>query len=85
MRPAAAKVEVAQPLLKPVTLYLNLTGNASPFNSVDRRRVQGFLTDIDYVDGSAVSRLKPFGIERDQYRAQPTRRMRRSRQSSDPR
>jgi multidrug efflux system membrane fusion protein len=70
--PPPPKVEVAQPLLKPVTLYLNLTGNTSPFNSVDLvARVQGFLTDIDYVDGSAVKvGTKLFGIERDQYQAQ---------------
>ena len=70
--PPPPKVEVAQPLQKPVTLYLNLTGNTSPFNSVDLvARVQGFLTDIDYVDGSAVKAgNKLFGIERDQYQAQ---------------
>ena len=46
--PPPPKVAVAQPLQKPVTLYLNLTGNTSPFNSVDLvARVQGFLTDID--------------------------------------
>ena len=57
---------------KPVTLYLNLTGNTSPFNSVDLvARVQGFLTDIDYVDGATVKAGdKLFGIERDQYQAQ---------------
>ena len=70
--PPPPKVAVAQPLQKPVTLYLNLTGNTSPFNSVDLvARVQGFLTDIDYTDGAAVkSGDKLFGIERDQYQAQ---------------
>src|SRR6202046_5072941 len=70
--PPPPKVAVAQPLQKPVTLYLNLTGNTAPFNSVDLvARVQGFLTDIDYVDGSAVKvGTKLFGIERDQYQAQ---------------
>ncbi len=70
--PPPPKVAVAQPLVKPVTLYLNLTGNTSPFNSVDLvARVQGFLTDIDYTDGSAVKAGdKLFGIERDQYQAQ---------------
>ena len=70
--PPPPKVAVAQPLQKPVTLYLNLTGNTSPFNSVDLvARVQGFLTDIDYVDGSAAKAGdKLFGIERDQYQAQ---------------
>ena len=33
--------------------------------------MQGFLTDIDYVDGAAVKAgTKLFGIERDQYQAQ---------------
>ena len=69
---APAEGAVAQPLQKPVTLYLNLTGNTSPFNSVDLvARVQGFLTDIDYVDGAAAKAGdKLFGIERDQYQAQ---------------
>jgi membrane fusion protein, multidrug efflux system len=70
--PPPPKVVVAQPLTQPVTLYLNLTGNTSPINSVDLvARVQGFLTDIDYVDGAAVKAGdKLFGIERDQYQAQ---------------
>ncbi len=70
--PPPPKVVVAQPLQKPVTLYLELTGNTSPFKSVDLvARVQGFLTDIDYVDGAAVKEGdKLFGIERDTYQAQ---------------
>ena len=70
--PPPPKVVVAQPLTQPVTLYLNLTGNTSPIDSVDLvARVQGFLTDIDYVDGAAVKAGdKLFGIERDQYQAQ---------------
>ena len=43
--PPPPKVVVAQPLTQAVTLYLNLTGNTLPFNSVDLvARVQGFLT-----------------------------------------
>ncbi len=70
--PPPSKVVVAQPVQKPVTLYLELTGNTSPFKSVDLvARVQGFLTDIDYVDGAAAKRGdKLFGIERDTYQAQ---------------
>ena len=70
--PPPPKVAVAQPLQQPLTLYLNLTGNTSPFKSVDLvARVQGFLTDIDYVDGAAVKEgNKLFGIERDTYQAQ---------------
>jgi multidrug efflux system membrane fusion protein len=70
--PPPPKVVVAQPVQKPVTVYLELTGNTSPFKSVDLvARVQGFLTDIDYVDGAVVKQGdKLFGIERDQYQAQ---------------
>ena len=70
--PPPPKVVVAQPIQKPVTIYLELTGNTSPFKSVDLvARVQGFLTDIDYVDGATVKEgAKLFGIERDQYQAQ---------------
>jgi RND family efflux transporter MFP subunit len=70
--PPPPKVVVAQPVQEPVTLYLELTGNTSPFKSVDLvARVQGFLTDIDYIDGAAVKAGdKLFGIERDQYQAQ---------------
>ncbi len=42
--PPPAKVVVAQPLQKPVTLYFELTGNTQAFNSVDLvARVQGYL------------------------------------------
>jgi membrane fusion protein, multidrug efflux system len=70
--PPPPKVAVAQPLQKPVTIYLNLTGNTSPFKSVDLvARVQGFLASIDYTDGAAVKAGDQlFGIERDQYQAQ---------------
>ena len=70
--PPPPKVVVAQPVQKPLTIYLTLTGNTSAFKSVDLvARVQGFLTDIDYVDGSvAKAGDKLFGIERDQYQAQ---------------
>lgn len=62
---------MAQPLQKPVTIYLELTGNTSAFNSVDLvARVQGFLESIDYVDGASVKKGDLlFGIERDQYQA----------------
>ena len=41
--PPPPKVVVAQPVQKPVTIYLNLTGNTSAFRSVDLvARVQGF-------------------------------------------
>ncbi len=70
--PPPAKVVVAQPLQKPVTLYFELTGNTQAFNSVDLvARVQGYLESIDYKDGAAVSKGQQlFGIEQDVYKAQ---------------
>ena len=70
--PPPPKVVVAQPVQKPVTLYLDLTGNTAPFNSVNLvARVQGYLESIDYKDGAAVTKgTQLFGIERDVYQAQ---------------
>jgi membrane fusion protein, multidrug efflux system len=70
--PPPPKVVVAQPLQQPVTLYIELTGNTSPFNSVDLvARVQGYLDSIDYKDGAWVAKgTQLFGIERDIYQAQ---------------
>ncbi|MBV8793863.1 MAG: biotin/lipoyl-binding protein, partial [Hyphomicrobiales bacterium] len=70
--PPPPKVQVAQPLERPVTEYLELTGNTQAFASVDLvARVQGFLTSIDYVDGATVKKgAQLFGIERDIYQAQ---------------
>jgi membrane fusion protein, multidrug efflux system len=70
--PPPPKVQVAQPLQRPVTEYLELTGNTAPFATVDLvARVQGFLTSIDYVDGAMVKKgAQLFGIERDNYQAQ---------------
>ena len=70
--PPPPKVVVARPVQKPVTLYLELTGNTAAFNSVNLvARVQGYLTSIDYKDGAAVTKgTQLFGIERDIYQAQ---------------
>jgi membrane fusion protein, multidrug efflux system len=70
--PPPPKVVVARPVQKPVTLYMNLTGNTAAFNSVNLvARVQGYLTSIDYKDGAAVTKgTQLFGIERDTYQAQ---------------
>jgi membrane fusion protein, multidrug efflux system len=70
--PPPPKVMVAQPIQKPVTSYLELTGNTAPIGVVDLvARVQGFLTSIDYADGAAVAKGQElFGIERDIYQAQ---------------
>jgi membrane fusion protein, multidrug efflux system len=70
--PPPPKAVVAQPVQEPVTLYVYLTGNTQPFNSVNLvARVQGYLESIDYKDGAAVTKGKQlFGIERDIYQAQ---------------
>jgi multidrug efflux system membrane fusion protein len=70
--PPPAKVVVAKPLQKPVTLYLELTGNTAPFRTANLvARVQGYLESIDYQDGAAVTKgTQLFGIERDIYQAQ---------------
>jgi membrane fusion protein, multidrug efflux system len=52
--PPPAQVQVAHPLLKEVTPYLELTGNTQAVQQVDLvARVQGFLQEIDYQDGTA--------------------------------
>jgi membrane fusion protein, multidrug efflux system len=70
--PPPPKVVVTQPVQKPVTLYLELTGNTAPFRTVQLvARVQGYLETIDYKDGTAVTKgTQLFGIERDVYQAQ---------------
>ena len=70
--PPPPKVVVAQPIEQPATLYFELTGNTTPFNSVDLvARVQGYLDSIDYKDGAQVKKGDLlFGIERDQYQQQ---------------
>jgi multidrug efflux system membrane fusion protein len=69
--PPPPKVVVAQPLQQPVTLYIELTGNTEPLNTVTLvARVEGYLETIDYEDGAAVKKgTLLFGIERDTYQA----------------
>jgi membrane fusion protein, multidrug efflux system len=69
--PPPSKVVVAQPLQQPMTLYIDLTGNTEPLNSVNLvARVEGYLESIDYRDGTAVKKgTQLFGIERDIYQA----------------
>ena len=55
--PPAPKVTVASPLQQKITLYLEATGNVQAINSVDlMARVQGFLQEIDYKDGTTVKK-----------------------------
>jgi RND family efflux transporter MFP subunit len=53
--PPPPKVEVAVPVQKSITRYLDATGNTAAIKSVDLvARVQGFLQSINYQDGSFV-------------------------------
>lgn len=68
--PPPPKVEVAQPVQRAVTRYLEATGSIAPVRSVDLvARVQGFLQSIDYKDGNAVKEgATLFTIEPDTYK-----------------
>jgi membrane fusion protein, multidrug efflux system len=67
--PPPAEVGVQSPQQRPVTLYLELTGNTSAFNKVDlMARVQGFLEKVGYKDGEVVAAgTTLFVIERAPY------------------
>ncbi|MHC1945414.1 efflux RND transporter periplasmic adaptor subunit [Bradyrhizobium sp. UFLA06-06] len=53
--PPPPKVEVAPPVQRAITRYLDATGNTAPIQTVDLvARVQGFLQAINYQDGSFV-------------------------------
>ena len=53
--PPPPKVEVAVPVQRPFTRYLEATGNTAPIKNVDLvARVQGFLQSINYKDGAFV-------------------------------
>ena len=53
--PPPPKVDVAAPVQRPVTRYLETTGNTAPVRTVDLvARVEGFLQSIEYQDGSFV-------------------------------
>lgn len=65
-----AEVRVAPPLARPVTRYLELTGQTAAAKRVDLvARVQGTLTQIRYRDGASVKQGDVlFVIEPDNYR-----------------
>jgi len=55
--PPAAKVGVSQPVKRPVTRYLELTGNTVSLDKVELvARANGFLQQINYKDGSMVQK-----------------------------
>lgn len=68
--PPPPKVDVAAPVQRPVTRYVEATGNTAPFKNVDLvARVQGFLQSIDYQDGAFVKQgTQLFTIEPETYK-----------------
>src|SRR6202011_6005729 len=68
--PPPPKVDVAVPLQRDITRYLEATGNTAPLKTVDLvARVQGFLQSIDYQDGAFVKEgATLFTIEPDTYK-----------------
>jgi RND family efflux transporter MFP subunit len=68
--PPPPKVDVAAPVQRAVTRYVEATGNTAPIKSVDLvARVQGFLQSIDYTDGTFVKQgTQLFTIEPETYK-----------------
>src|SRR5882757_9603827 len=68
--PPPPKVDVALPVQRPITRFLDATGNTAPIKSVDLvARVQGFLQSIDYKDGTFVKQgATLFTIEPETYK-----------------
>lgn len=68
--PPPPKVDVATPVQRPVTRYVEATGNTAPVKSVDLvARVQGFLQSQDYTDGTFVTQgTQLFTIEPETYK-----------------
>jgi RND family efflux transporter MFP subunit len=68
--PPPPKVEVALPVQRPITRFLEATGNAAPIKNVDLvARVQGFLQSINYQDGTLVKEgTTLFTIEPETYK-----------------
>src|SRR5215468_10870566 len=57
--PPPPAVGVSKPLNQVVTPYIEYTGNTASVNQVNlEARVEGFLDEIDYVDGSYVEKGK---------------------------
>jgi RND family efflux transporter MFP subunit len=68
--PPPPKVDVAVPLQRSITRYLEATGNTAPIKNVDLvARVQGFLQSIEYKDGAFVKEgTTLFTIEPETYK-----------------
>lgn len=69
--PPPPPVSVSRPEVRPVTDYLELTGNTQSIDQVQlQARVEGFLTGIHFKDGDFVKKGDPlFTIEQDVYKA----------------
>jgi len=69
--PPPPQVTVSRPLEKPVTDYLELTGNTQAVDQVElQARIEGFLTSIHFKDGDFVKKGDLlFVIEQQQYQA----------------
>jgi RND family efflux transporter MFP subunit len=69
--PPPPEVTVSRPLEKPVTDYLELTGNTQAVDQVElQARIEGFLTSIHFKDGDFVRKGDLlFIIEQRQYQA----------------
>jgi multidrug efflux system membrane fusion protein len=70
--PPPPSVDVAKPVQQAVLPYLEVTGNAVAYNQVDlEARVQGYLQEINYKDGTEAKRADTlFIIEPAPYEAQ---------------
>ncbi|WP_454633490.1 efflux RND transporter periplasmic adaptor subunit [Bradyrhizobium cenepequi] len=68
--PPPPKVEVAIPVQRSITRFLETTGNTAPVKNVDLvARVQGFLQSIDYQDGTFVKQgTTLFTVEPETYK-----------------
>jgi RND family efflux transporter MFP subunit len=68
--PPPPSVDVAAPVQRTITRYLETTGNTAPIKSVDLvARVQGFLQSINYQDGTFVKQgTTLFTIEPETYK-----------------
>jgi len=68
--PPPPKVEVALPVQRGITRYLEATGTTAPIKTVDLvARVQGFLQSIEYQDGTLVKQgTTLFTIEPETYK-----------------
>jgi RND family efflux transporter MFP subunit len=69
--PPPPKVTVSQPLFRPVTDYLEFTGDTQAINTVKlRARVEGFLEKVLFQDGSLVKKGQLlFVIQQNTYQA----------------